>query len=388
LKYLTENIHQRFTRDNGSNKLSNLGIGKRILIERWLEEHGIEEKCFINDDLTIDSRGFITLSSRSITQLPDYIQFNRVGNDFAISVNNLITLKGCPRYIEGRMLCHKNNLTNLDYAPIECTQFHCDDNHIPPALLAKFVYTHNYKVYHDKSMEFDIALKRLQTTNESFIKNSSDKLTSINIGKKGLIKKWLEEYKITEYVINDDFTINANNVILKNKMIGISNSGQFPPYIQFETVEGDFLCSDNALTSLRGCPKIVYGNFSCSGNFLTSLEYCPKIVNGTFQCNTNSLTNFKYFPEKIGDGIDCSYNKLISLIGCPKILNGSFLCYYNNLATLEGCPEIIHGVFDCTSNKLTSLEFAPNEVDGTLWISGENNIPENIVSEYKRMIKR
>jgi hypothetical protein len=72
LKYLKEELNHSFTRDTGSNKLSNLGIGKGVLIKKWLEEMEIAKSCIINDDLTIDATGAVFLSNENIYSLPDY----------------------------------------------------------------------------------------------------------------------------------------------------------------------------------------------------------------------------------------------------------------------------------------------------------------------------
>lgn len=52
-----------------------------------------------------------------------------------------------------------------------------------------------------------------------------------------------------------------------------------------------FNCSNNHLTSLKGCPRIVYDDFDCSRNNLTSLEGCPSEVHGHFSCYSN-VKNF------------------------------------------------------------------------------------------------
>ena len=61
---------------------------------------------------------------------------------------------------------------------------------------------------------------------------------------------------------------------------------------------------------------------------------------------------------------DCSNNKLTSLTGAPKTVGGDFQCYYNKLTTLEGAPTSVGGNFYCNHNKLTSLIGAPKTVDG------------------------
>ena len=78
--------------------------------------------------------------------------------------------------------------------------------------------------------------------------------------------------------------------------------------IKINKVEGNFNCSDNNLTSLEFCPKIVEGNFYCSDNNLTSLEFCPEEVNGYFDCSHNKLISLEFCPEIVEGNFDCSNN--------------------------------------------------------------------------------
>ncbi len=98
---------------------------------------------------------------------------------------------------------------------------------------------------------------------------------------------------------------------------------------KFKDKEGDFYCSYNKLTSLKGAPKIVKGGFSCSFNKLTSLEGAPKIVEGDFYCGHNKLTSLKGSPKIVEGDFNCFNNKLTSLEGAPKEVNGDFYCYNN-----------------------------------------------------------
>ena len=61
-----------------------------------------------------------------------------------------------------------------------------------------------------------------------------------------------------------------------------------PEMIKDISVDGDFYCGNNRLTSLINSPKYVTGNFGCSSNRLTSLEGAPKTVGGDFYCRLNS----------------------------------------------------------------------------------------------------
>jgi hypothetical protein len=83
------------------------------------------------------------------------------------------------------------------------------------------------------------------------------------------IKKWLDNYKIKNYTINNDLTIDVNdNVNLRDKKLT-----NIP--IKFNIVTGNFWCSNNKITSLEFAPKEVGGSFRCNMNKITTLEYSP-----------------------------------------------------------------------------------------------------------------
>ena len=115
-------------------------------------------------------------------------------------------------------------------------------------------------------------------------------------------------------------------------------------------LKGSFNCSNNQLTSLKGCPDKIGKGFYCSENKLTSLEGCPEKIGGDFICSYNQLTSLKGCPDKIGKGFYCYDNKLTSLEGCPKEVGGDFYCSINQLTSLEGCPEKVGRNFNCSNN--------------------------------------
>lgn len=82
--------------------------------------------------------------------------------------------------------------------------------------------------------------------------------------------------------------------------VNLSNRNLTELPFDFGTVDGDFYCYYNKLTTLKGSPKEVNGSFHCYNNNLTSLKGCPEIVNGNFWCNHNKLTSLKYITKKIG----------------------------------------------------------------------------------------
>jgi len=98
---------------------------------------------------------------------------------------------------------------------------------------------------------------------------------------------WLDFMNIRNYTINKDLTVDVNGwvILAKKNLLDIP--------IQFGVVKGDFLCHDNKLTTLRGCPNEVHGRFICSNNFLKDLLFSPKIVTNYFWTTNNPLTSLK-----------------------------------------------------------------------------------------------
>ena len=82
--------------------------------------------------------------------------------------------------------------------------------------------------------------------------------------------------------------------------------------------DGDFVCSECNLTSLKGSPEEIKGDFDCSGNNnLTSLEFGPKIVNGDYLCNGCNLTslhNIHKYTQQISNKFFCGGNPIKSHI--------------------------------------------------------------------------
>ena len=141
---------------------------------------------------------------------------------------------------------------------------------------------------------------------ESILNRSSHTGEGFKTQRREMIEEWLKKYNIKNYTINDDFTIDVNGSI---DLFFSKDLSEFPDYIQFGVVRGDFVCKINYLTSLRGVPRIVGGNFDCADNELTSLEGAPKEVGGYFDCGYNKLTSLKGAPENVAS-FYCSNNKV------------------------------------------------------------------------------
>jgi hypothetical protein len=177
-------------------------------------------------------------------------------------------------------------------------------------------------------------------------------------------------------VVSGNYNISKNNIVNVNGDVNFNyKSEDYKKVIKkykFGHVSGDFMCSNNNLTSLEGAPDNVGGNFMCSNNNLTSLEGAPDNVEGSFMCYDNELTSLEGAPEEVGGDFVCTNNNLTSLEGAPEEVGGDFVCPVNKLTTLEGAPEEVGGDFNCSDNKLTSLEGAPEEVGGRFMCSRNN----------------
>ena len=141
-----------------------------------------------------------------------------------------------------------------------------------------------------------------------------------------------KKYKITNYTINDDGSIDVDgNVILYDE-----NLTELP--LTFNRIDGDFNCGNNRLSSLKGGPKWVGGYFSCSNNRLSSLEFSPYYVGSDFYCINNKLvdnycdieisgeffTNLKQYGLIINNNRVTNYNEWRKLYKRKLILDDIF----------------------------------------------------------------
>ncbi len=95
--------------------------------QAWLEEMGIRMYA-IQDDLTVDVDGDVSLSNKNLTHIP--VQFGVVRGNFKCGFNLLTSLVGSPRECH-RFSCVSNlSFVNLDGAPEKCTYFGCSNNHL------------------------------------------------------------------------------------------------------------------------------------------------------------------------------------------------------------------------------------------------------------------
>ncbi|MDD5649220.1 MAG: hypothetical protein PHF86_02200 [Candidatus Nanoarchaeia archaeon] len=113
-------VKEAISFERGNNPMKNLGLGRKNLIEKWLNEMMIEDYN-IKDDYTIDALkgNVIDLSFKNLFYFPEYIQFNKVDGHFFCNNNHLISLKGSPIFVGRDFDCSDNNLFSLEYCPLE-----------------------------------------------------------------------------------------------------------------------------------------------------------------------------------------------------------------------------------------------------------------------------
>ena len=117
------------------------------------------------------------------------------------------------------------------------------------------------------------------------------------------IEKWLKDYDIENYIINDDLVVNINGSV--------------------------DLCNKK-LTNLPFRFGNVTGFFDCSCNHLTSLQYCPRSVRKDFNCSYNHLTILTHFPQSVGGKVYCFIVSPSCSINYSSLLNGD-TNYVNNI---------------------------------------------------------
>ena len=112
-RYIYESLNE-MNFERRKDPLGALGIGRRKMIEDWLDEMEIYN-YIINDDLTIDiddkHSDSVDLMHKGFKELPVFIQFGNVGS-FYISHNELQTLRGCPTYVQRTFSCQDNKLSH------------------------------------------------------------------------------------------------------------------------------------------------------------------------------------------------------------------------------------------------------------------------------------
>lgn len=194
-----------------------------------------------------------------------------------------------------------------------------------------------------------------------------------------------EKNKLLQRNFSKDMKSRIVGDIIKGDVnIGNKNLKKITDILDFSKIEitGNFVCSDNQLTTLEGAPRKVGMGFYCNNNQLTSLEGAPQEIGffttnsrgGTFNCSNNKLTSLKGAPQKqVGGGFYCDNNQLTSLAGAPREVGGHFECQNNQLTSLAGAPIRVGGNFESDFSKEDIQKAMRGDVS-EIFIQKENNM--------------
>lgn len=164
---------------------------------------------------------------------------------------------------------------------------------------------------------------------------------SMNIDEPTQIIDWLNNYQHIKFkgdsntnlicIINDDLTIDIKKLNKNDKNnyeveIRIFKN-QLPEFIQFNEVDCNFRVNNfgwdssipeygpenreilpHIISTLIGCPKIVYGDFICEKLGLTTFSGCPKKIYGNLNIKSNKLSSFSGMPDYIQGCLNISNN--------------------------------------------------------------------------------
>jgi hypothetical protein len=335
---------------------------KDVSPERLLEHFGIKNYT-INDDGTVDVNGKVDLFKEGLTEIP--IKFGVVRGDFDVRFNNLLSLKNSPRVVTGSFNCSYNyDLSSLKYGPKSVKNYYCHDCDLksiegaPNEVTGEFNCSYNENLTSLKDGPKIVGIYKCNSCGLKSSEGLPNKVTEFfeaddQIGgyefteeEVGIIMpnysiiKELKKYKIKNYIINEDGTVDVEGDV------DLSKNGLVRIPIKFGVITGNFNVSDNDLKTLDNSPILVTLEFDCSENYnlmslkngpkkarnyichncdLTSLEGAPRGEIRMFVCDNNPrLTSLEFAPEKVSY-IDCTLCGLKSLEGAPKSA-GSFYC--------------------------------------------------------------
>ena len=161
-------------------------------IDAICQKYGITNYT-INSDGSIDVDG--SLNWKKLDKLP--VKFNRVSRHFYCQYNQLISLEGAPKIVEGDFYCSRNQLTSLKGSPKWVGRnFYCNNNKLTSLEGApKWVGGTFYCKFNP--------LPKLIKDNERYIKE---------------IIKWQDEYNIWRNGNLDEFRFREMMIDIKNEV--------------------------------------------------------------------------------------------------------------------------------------------------------------------------
>jgi hypothetical protein len=142
--------------------------------------------------------------------------------------------------------------------------------------------------------------------------------------------------------------------------------------------------------------KIIEGNLDLDRLHLKELPEILSTVDkieGYFSASDNRLTSLKNCPRIVGESVYLGYNeKLKNLVGGPEIVGKNYsVASCHELISLQGIPNIIPGNLNITSNyKLVDFTYFPKKIGGDLdvghFIGGTRRFPKEFTEKFFRSI--
>ena len=144
---------------------------------------------------------------------------------------------------------------------------------------------------------------------------------------KQAIINWLDKYRITNYTINEDLSVDVDDSVYFYEI-----NLKEPPF-KFNIVKDDFYCGNNQLTSTEFFPKEVSG-FYCYNNKFKNLDNFPKLAEGWIDIRKNPNL------ENIIGLWNCDYKG--NTIFCDEKWKEEVECYLISIDRLKVVKIITH----------------------------------------------
>jgi|TARA_R110002167_G_scaffold261098_2_gene467588 hypothetical protein len=168
------------------------------------------------------------------------------------------------------------------------------------------------------------------------------------------IEEICKKYGISNYVINDDVSIDVDGDVDLNDC----ELTELP--LTFNKVTGTFNCDDNKLTSLEGSSEYIDRDFRCFHNELTSLKGSPKHIGGNLFCSHNKLTSLENNTEYLGIRLYLNNNPVYSILSGN--VEYEHLTAFNSFKIIkDGVVNLkrlkyFHSIFDLDTIDLDSMK--------------------------------
>jgi hypothetical protein len=111
MKLIREHLYEYMKFTQEGDPIKDMGIGVDELIHKWMHDHGIKKhKYRIIKNKYIIGDNTIILANSNIKQFPEFINFSYINGGFHCENNDLTSLRGCPKLVQGSFFCSANYL--------------------------------------------------------------------------------------------------------------------------------------------------------------------------------------------------------------------------------------------------------------------------------------